>query len=232
VREHLAEHLLGTLDEPTDVAVRAHARGCASCRTETSALAEGVATLAAAAHDVEPPRELRERVLGVLDEEWADAARAHEQPTPRRRRIARAAAIAALAAAVSWAAIATVQASRLEDEAGKYEALLSVLGGQDVRVGVMRPASSSGLEGSVVVYDSNVGQSWVLVLCRAPGWDGTANVTLLDDRDRRIELRPIEFGPQGEGSTWLVTASDLTGFERVNVWDETGVLASADVRPA
>ena len=229
VREHLAEHLLGTLEEPADAAVRGHVRGCASCRTEMSALAEGVTTLAAAAHDVEPPPELRERVLGVLDEEWT--ADGDAVPIPRRGRLARAAGIAAVAAALSWAAIATVQASRLGNEADKYEAFLSALGGQDVRVGEMRPAVSREIEGSVVVYDSSVGQSWVLVLCRAPGWEGSANVTMLDG-DRRIELHPMEFGPGGEGSTWLVTASDLTGFERVNVWDDTGILASADVRSA
>jgi hypothetical protein len=79
-----------------------------------------------------------------------------------------------------------------------------------------------------VIYDSKVGQSWVLVLCRAPGWEGVANVTMLAG-ERTIDLRPMEFGPGGEGSTWLVTATDLRAYDRVNVWTDAGPMASADL---
>jgi hypothetical protein len=229
VRDQLAEHLLGTLDEQVAVAVRTHLRGCAACRAEMAALAEGVSTFAAAAHDVDPPEELRDRVLTALEEEWDDV-----EATPRRRTawLGRAAGIAALIAAIGWGAIATVQASRSQDAAEKYEAFLGVLGGEDVRVAELRAARSQELQGSVVIYDSKVGQSWVLVLCRAPGWEGTANVTMLAGGERTIDLHPMEFGPGGEASTWLVTASDLTGFERVNLWDDDGLIATADIRRA
>ena len=40
----------------------------------------------------------------------------------------------------------------------------------------------------------------------------------------------MEFGAGGEASTWLVTAADLTGYDRVNIWDASGLIASADVR--
>lgn len=231
VREQLAEHLLGTLDEHVDAEVREHLRGCASCRREMAALAEGVSTFAAAAHDVEPPEELRERVLTVLQQEWADSL---SEAVARRpfTWVWRAASIAALVAALAWGGFSTVRASRFEESADKYEALLGVLGGEDVRVGQLRGAGSQELQGSVVIYDSKVGQSWVLVLVRAPGWEGTANVTLVAGGEKTIDLHEMEFGPGGEASTWLVTASDLTGFERVNVWTDDGVIASADVRRA
>jgi hypothetical protein len=230
VRSQLAEHLLGTLEEGIDAGVREHLRGCAPCRAEMAALAEGVSTFAAAAHDLEPPEELRERTLTVLRDEWAEAAFG----SPARRPapwIWRAAAVAALVAALAWGGFATLRASRFEESAEKYEALLGVLGGEDVRVGELRPAGSQELQGSVVIYDSKVGQSWVLVLLRAPGLEGNAQVTMVAG-DRTIDLREMELGPGGEGSTWLVTASDLSGFDRVNVWDERGLLASADVRHA
>lgn len=231
VREQLADHLLGTLERELDAEVRAHLRGCAACRAEMSALAEGVSTLAAAAHDVEPPDELRGRVLAVFDEEWAAAAPA-AIPRRSRRWVARAAGVATFAAALAWAAIATVQAVRVGDEAQKYEEFLAVLGGENVRVGELLPADSHQFEGSVVIYDSHVGQSWVLVLVRAPGWEGSANVTMLAGEDTRIDLHPIEFAPGGEASTWLVTASDLGRFERVNVWNDDGLIASAEVEQA
>lgn len=224
VREQLAEHLLGSLDETADDEVRIHLRGCASCRAELRAMADGVGTFAAAAHDIEPPDQLRQRVLTTLDEEWAAA------DTPvRSGRPVRVAVIAALSAALAWGAVATVLALRYEEAADEYETFLAELGGESVRVGALRAQGSQDLQGSVVIYESNVGQSWALVLCRAPGWEGTVNVTMLAGEERRIDLRPIEFGPGGEGSTWLVTSSNLASYDRVNLWDDSGVLASAEI---
>jgi hypothetical protein len=138
---------------------------------------------------------------------------------------------AALVAALAWGAVTTMRASDLQEAADKYEAFLGVLGGEDVRVGELRAEGSQELHGSVVIYDSKVGQSWVLVLVRAPGREGEANVTMVDG-DRKIDLHPVEFDPGGEGSTWLVTPWDLTGFERVNLWNDDGLIASATMRRA
>ncbi|HEX6230686.1 MAG TPA: zf-HC2 domain-containing protein [Actinomycetota bacterium] len=231
VREQLAEHLLGTLDEIADAAVRRHLRGCASCRAESAALSEGVSTFARAAHDVEPPEDLRGRVLAVLEEEWEVAA-----PSSARARrsalLARAAVAVALIASLGWGAFSTVRAARSEDAADRYEAFLGVLGGEDVRVGELSAARPQELAGSAVIYDSKVGQSWVLVLFRAPGWEGEVNVTLVSDDEARIDLHPMEVGPGGEASTWLVTPSDLSDFDEVRLWDESGLIASGRVERA
>lgn len=224
VREQLAEHLLGTLEETADGEVRIHLRGCGSCRAELRAMADGVGTFATAAHDVDPPGDLRQRVLTTLDEEWVSAAPARI----RSGRPGRVAVIAALAAALAWGAVATVLAFNYEEAADRYETFLGQLGGENVRVGALRAEGSQDLQGSVVIYESNVGQSWALVLCRAPGWEGTVNVTMLAG-ERRIDLRPMELGPGGEGSTWLVTSSNLASYDRVNLWDDSGVLASAEI---
>jgi hypothetical protein len=232
VREQLAEHLLGTLDEVADADVRRHLRVCGSCRADLAALSEGIDTLARAAHDVEPPEDLRDSVIAALQAEWTDVV---VLPTRRPRRIwvARGAVALTVAASLVWGAVATVHAVRSDEAAERYEAFLGVLGGEDVRVGELRAAGSQELQGSVVIYDSKVGQSWVLVLCRAPGWAGTANVTMIArGGERTIELRPMEFGPGGEGSTWLVTATDLTEYDRVTVWSASGVMASAHVEHA
>jgi hypothetical protein len=228
VRDLLAEHLLGTLDEPAlDARVRRHLRGCASCRAETTALADGVSTFATAAHDIEPPDGLNARVLAVLEEEWSETAR----ETPRRRRIARlgrAAGIAAVAASLAWGVVATVRADRFEEDASQYRAFVEALGGEDVRVGEIHAAGQDELEGDVVIYESETGQSWVLVMVRAPGREGVANVTMLAG-EKRIDLRPMEFDSGGDASTWFVTSWDLSGYERVNLWDESGLIASAEV---
>ena len=228
VREQLAEHLLGTLEPEQDDAVREHLRGCAGCRREMAALAEGVDSFALAAHDREPPPELRERVLTVLDDEWS----ATVAPVPLRRRprwIAGLAAAAALMAALAWGGWSTVRAEHFEASAAKYEGFLHALGGENVRVGQLEATGQEALQGSVVMYDSNVGQSWVLVLCRAPGWSGSANIRIVREDGKTIDLHPMEFGQGGEGSTWLVTSADLRPFERVEMWNDTGVIATATV---
>lgn len=227
VREQLAEHLLGTLDEPSDLEVRRHLRGCASCRSDMAALSDGVDTLARAAHDIDPPEELRAKVLEALDLEWADTADVVVLPA-RRARFGRAAVAVALAATLAWAGVATVRSVGLQQDAERYRTFLSALDGEEVRVAELRAAGAGDVQGSVVIYDSRVGQSWVLVLCRAPGWEGTANVTMRAG-ERTIDLRPMEFGPGGEGSTWLVTATDLTTYDEVSVWTDSGLMASAEL---
>jgi predicted anti-sigma-YlaC factor YlaD len=228
VREQLAEHLLGTLDPEADDLVSAHLRGCSACRRDVAALAEGVGTFALASHDREPPAELRDRVLAVLDQEW-QAVPSLERGPRRRRWAAAAVGIAALVAALAWGATSTIHAQHVEAAASKYEAFLDTLGGRNVRLGTLHAPGSQDLHGSVVMYDSSVGQSWVLVLCRAPGWSDTANVTLRADDGRTISMHAMEFGPGGEGSTWLVTSSDLRSFDHVSVWDDSGVIATATV---
>ncbi|HEV8683445.1 MAG TPA: hypothetical protein VGS09_11845, partial [Actinomycetota bacterium] len=84
------------------------------------------------------------------------------------------------------------------------------------------PQGSQQLEGSAVVYDSKVEQSWVLVLVRAPGMEGQATVTLATRDGRTIPLHAMEFSSGGEASSWLVTSSNLRPFVTVIVRDESG----------
>jgi predicted anti-sigma-YlaC factor YlaD len=225
VREHLPEHLLGTLDTALDAQVRGHLRGCASCRREAAALAEGLSTFARAAHDVDPPAELRDRVLSILDEEWRSAP---DTERAGRKRLALAVVAAALVAAVAWGAVFTVRAVHSESSARKYEALLGALGGENVRVGKLRSTGTRRFEGSVVLYDSRVGQSWALVLVRAPGMQGEANVGLVGDGGT-IGLPPLRFSEGGEASTLFVTSGDLGAIDGARVWDTSGVIATCHI---
>ena len=222
VRDQLAEHLLGTLDEPADMQVRRHLRGCSGCRRDMAALAEGMSTFARAAHELAPPEELKERVLSVLHGDWAEGAA--PSATDRRpiRWMAWAAAVVLVAGSATWGLWSNNRAARYEASAAKYESLLASLGGQNVRVANLRPQGSQQLEGSAVVYDSKVEQSWVLVLVRAPGMEGQATVTLSTDDGRTIPLHAMEFSAGGEASSWLVTSSNLRPFESVTIRDESG----------
>jgi anti-sigma factor RsiW len=226
-RPRLAEYLLGRLDEPEAADVRAHLRGCAACRVEMAALDEGLSTYSRAAHDVEPPDALQRRVLTVLEEEWS-AYGARNRPRRLTGWPAWVAALLVLAGLVVWGVASNRTADRYEAEAARWTQFLAALGGEDVRVGTLRGVRTNALEGNVVVYDSEAGQSWALVLVRAPGMRGTANVAL-SVGGRRIWLPELEFDEGGEAHTWLVTKSSLRPFETVTITSGGIVLATADV---
>jgi len=141
VREHLADHVLGALPDTTDAQIRRHLRGCMACRRELHALEEGVSTFARAAHQVEPPASLRDRVLATLEEEQREQPAAVRRRPTRFMRVAVAASVAALAGALAWTGVtassATNRANRYEATAGRYEQFLHALGGKDVRVGTL-----------------------------------------------------------------------------------------------
>lgn len=236
VRELLPEHLLGTLDGPEDLEVRRHLRGCAGCRTEVTMLSEGVEWFARAAHDRTPPPELHDRVMTTLEQEWRDADA--QRPDARRARwVGRAAAVVAIAAALGWGLTQTHRASVASADAESYRRVLATLGGQEFRIGTLDSHVAHPFEGSVVLYDSHQGQSWGVVLVRAPGVSGTATVTLSTSdgsgAGSTIDAGRLEFQPDGDAATWLVTSSDLTPFDHLTITAEDGtVLATAEIELA
>lgn len=227
VRDQLAEHLLGTLDESADLQVRRHLRGCSGCRRDMAGLAEGLSTFARAAHELAPPEELKERVLSELQDDWSEGTAPSGSARRPIRWMAWAAVVMLVAGSVTWGLWSNHRAARYEERATKYATLLDSLGGENVRVAKLRPQGSQELEGSAVVYDSKVEQSWVLVLVRAPGMEGRATVTLATRDGRTIQLHAMEFSSGGEASSWLVTSSNLRPFETVIVRDESGTIIAA-----
>jgi anti-sigma factor RsiW len=233
VRDLLPEHLLGTLEPDADRAVREHLRGCAACRAEADALGEGIAGFARAAHDREPPPELRERVLTVLEEEWRDSSPA---PGAGRRWVAVAgiaAAVALLVVSIGFAVSADRRADLAQAGADSYERLLDTLGGKEFRIGEIASSTRPEVEGSVVLYDSHQGQSWGVVLVRAPGWGGTATATLEAPDGRTIDVGELEFADDGDAATWIVTGSSLEPYDHLTIVGEDGSeLAGATIEDA
>jgi anti-sigma factor RsiW len=243
VRQLLPEHLLGSLDEPEQLAVGTHLRGCASCRDERAALEEGLDTFSRAAHDLEPPSALRERVLATMAEEWRDSElaepsrRGSRRPSDRRRSplLVAAAALLALIAAGSlvWGAGHARRSDLLVEDARSYRGLLAALGGRDFRVGRLSPAAGADVGGRVVVYDGDPAagwSSWVVVIARIPGGAGEAEATLVAPEGKSIPLPPLHFEAGGEASTWLVTGGDLTAYNRLTITSPDGaILASASL---
>jgi hypothetical protein len=74
-RDDLVAYSLGALDPRESAAVEAHAPSCARCSRELEALAPAVAVLGESVEQLEPPPELRERVLAIVRDD-AEAKRA------------------------------------------------------------------------------------------------------------------------------------------------------------
>jgi len=245
VRELLPEHLLGTLEGPEDLEVRRHLRGCAACREERMALEEGVAALSRATHDEDPPPELRDRVLGALNEEWEESGRVPATPAASRgggrerspwRALAAAAVFVVLIASVAFGVGQNHRATLASTDAQSYRNLLSSLGGLDFRIGKLQPTEGSTMHGQVLIYDGDPSgdwSSWAVVFAKAPGYTGTANATLVSsDGSATHALPPIQF-EEGEGHTWHVTYSDLRSFDSVTITTPTGqLLATATIQHA
>jgi anti-sigma factor RsiW len=215
------------------VAVRRHLRGCAGCRSEAATLDEGVALFASSAHEMEPPPDLRDRIMTVLTEEWSD--------TPRSRRlvprlIMRWPALAAAAIVIAALVVTTLsqmQTRGFRDDALHYREFLDALGGKDVRVTRLQAAPSVTLEGRVIVYDAEHGeQSWVMVLARAPGFPDPVTVSLQTAGGRSIRIPfPLKFGDDGDAWSGFTTSSDLSKFHRIVLTTPTGrVVATGVVR--
>jgi Putative zinc-finger len=230
VRQQLADSMLGTLPEPEMATVRRHLRGCGGCRADAARLDQGIALFATAAHVAEPPPELQDRVMTALAEEWSEVpAGSGSRPGGSVRWLAVAAAVLAIGAAVSWGAYSQVQANRSRTDAASYRSFLGALGGREVRVAALRPSSSTAIEGSAILYDSDHGQSWILVLARAPGYLGSVDVTVSSAEGSSIHLRPLQLDSDGEASSWLVTSSDISPYTNVTLRSSDGALLASGV---
>lgn len=91
-RDDLVAYSLEALDPREAAAIEAHAPGCARCTRELEALAPAVAVLGESVDQLEPPPELRERVLAIVREEAEtkqaelSGARSREEGSARRER--------------------------------------------------------------------------------------------------------------------------------------------------
>jgi anti-sigma-K factor RskA len=84
-RDDLVAFALDALEPGEERRIEAHSPGCARCTRELEALVPAVAVLGESVEQLEPPPELRERVLAEVR---ADVARSADErePTPRRPR--------------------------------------------------------------------------------------------------------------------------------------------------
>lgn len=231
VRPLLPDHALGSLEAGDEAEVRRHLRGCGACRRELQALRDGLGVLGSSL-ERPPPAALHDRVLGALQEEWAEE-RARPAAAPRWGAFATAAAVAV---ALVAGAVAVVQAGRARDAAGdatSYRTVLATLGGTGFRVGDLQQAGSTPVDGSVVAYESSHDQSFVVVFVRTPNLRGDGS--LLVSRSDGTTWNPgsIEFDGDGDAAVWWVTDRSISTMSGLRVRAPDGtLLATAALRDA
>jgi anti-sigma-K factor RskA len=142
-RDDLVAYSLGALEPRDSMRVEAHAPGCARCSRELEALAPAVAVLGESVEQVEPPPELRERVLSIVREEAEAKQPETASQAPRKRRGLRG---LVLKPAVGLAALAIAAAG-----VGGY--LIAGGGGEGGAESTVPVVAQSGIGGTMVVGD-------------------------------------------------------------------------------
>jgi anti-sigma-K factor RskA len=84
-RDDLVAFVLDALEPAEAREIGAHTPGCARCTRELEALVPAVAVLGESVEQLEPPPELRERVLAEVRADVASGAERERTPRPRRR---------------------------------------------------------------------------------------------------------------------------------------------------
>jgi hypothetical protein len=229
----LPDHVLGTLAEESARDVARHLRGCGACRQEARDLDGGLAAFVAAGHVVDPPPQVHDRVMAALAREREDRLPRPTDGRPSRwiapwarSRWAAAAVTVALLGSLAWGAVGQVRAGGAAQDAASYRRFLHALGGREARVASLEGVAASGVEGSAILYDSEREQSWILVIVRAPGHAGQMIATVETSSGGRLRLFPIKLDDDGTGSTWLVTADDISPYRVVEIRNQDGVVVA------
>jgi hypothetical protein len=234
VRALLPDFALGSLDGPDDADVRRHLRGCGGCRRELDALREGLGVFASTLERTAPP-ELRDRVMGVLSEEWAEAdgPSAARGRAPRSWRIAVAASLALAVVAATFGLIQLGRARDATEDATSFRTVLATLGGTGFKVGTLEAATATPVEGSVVAYESSKDQSFVVVFVRTPELTGDGSLLVSRSDGTTWDPGPIEFDGDGDAAVWWVTDRSIASMTGLTISAPDGsTLATAGLHPA
>src|SRR5215208_317858 len=153
-RDDLVAYAIGALEAREASAVEAHAPSCARCSRELEAMAPAVAVLGESVEQLEPPPELRERVLTIVRDdaeakqaEMARPVATQATRTPRQRRGLRG---LFLRPAMGLAALAIVAAG-----VGGYLVAGDDGGGGESGTTVTLVPGSRGVGGTLAVGDTS-----------------------------------------------------------------------------
>lgn len=124
--EDVAAYALGALDDEQAARFKRHLATCDLCRTDLDTLTPVVDTLPATAEPVEPPPELKKRIMAVVEAEAKERRRAER--APRRSWLPSFRFAPALAAGACALVIAAVLVTRGGEDPQSFKASLAPAG--------------------------------------------------------------------------------------------------------
>jgi anti-sigma-K factor RskA len=213
-RDDLVAYALGALEPDEQRKVEAHAPDCERCTRELEALAPAVAVLGESVEQLEPPPELRQRVMAAVHTE--SQAAGTPQPmlaAPERRSVRRFALRPAAGLAALAVAGAGVAGYLVHDQGGGGESTVPVtaqtgIGGS---LAVGDTSSMLSLHGMPQLAKGSVYQVWV---------------------DRNSDIRPSSnFIPDPNGHAITAVDGHLGSGTRVMVTREPSPGAKTPSRP-
>lgn len=234
LRALLPDFALGSLEDPDDLNVRRHLRGCGGCRRELDALREGLGVFASTLERT-APTELRDRVMNVLSREWteADGVSASRGRVPRSWRVTVAASLAVAVVAATFGLIQLGRARDASEDATSFRTVLATLGGTGFKVGTLQAATARPVGGSVVAYESSHDQSFVVVFVRTPELTGDGSLVVSRSDGTTWDPGPIEFDGDGDAAVWWVTDRSIDSMTGLTISAPDGsLLATAGLHPA
>jgi anti-sigma-K factor RskA len=196
--EDVAAYALGALDEESAGRFEQHLEGCDLCRADLASLKPVVDRLPASAEPVDPPPELRKRIMSVVE---ADAKRLRGAEAPERRGAWRTRWVPAVAAAAAAAAIAVVLVTGGGAETETIRAQGDMPGAQST-LRVEDDAATLVVQGMPKPPAGRVYQVW--------------------KQHRNGPPQPTDalFTPAGDGAAEVTVPGDLEGVEQVLVSHE------------
>jgi anti-sigma-K factor RskA len=209
-RDDLVAYVLGALDPGQERDVEAHAPSCARCSRELEALAPAVAVLGESVEQLEPPPELRERVMAVVHSDLAKAReRGGEEPTRRVRRGWRGLLLrpaVAIGLSIAVAAISGYLIAGNGGGGGAEETTVPAVAQQGIggTLAVGDNSSTLDLHGLAQLKGSEVYQVWV-----AQGQSVRPSSNFIPDSNGRA-MTAVD-GHLGEGTKVMVTRESAPG---------------------
>jgi anti-sigma-K factor RskA len=190
--EDVAAYALGALEPEQARAFERHVETCELCRTDLATLRPAVDALPATAQPVDPPPDLKKRIMSVVEAEAKQRRAAEKGPARERRRSFR--LVPAFAAAACAVALAAIVVTSGGEDPKNITATLAPMGASaELRMDDDR--GTLVLEGMQPPPDGRVYQVWKVKGANAPeptdalfrpSMDGRVSVTVpggMDDVD-------------------------------------------------
>ena len=223
--------------DPEDVQrVEDHASTCPECRARLDEFRAVAAGLAAFVPQLEPPPDLRDRLLasvaqeprrlGVVQRIWPRAAR---RPRFSAAWLVAAASLVVAVAALAWVAILQVQISDLRgslmlasERASRFDRVASVLASDKLAVKPLQPAQTAAASTGYVFLDPASETGMLMCHDLPPLQQGHAYQVWFIRGNDRVSGGMLWPDLRGDGYTMIQVPADVQSYDSIGLTDEPG----------